>query len=208
MIKISTDNITKKNNNVMFVFDVSSQILTALFPSPKIVASSVTLESVVRCSEIYRSKIIWVCNHLCNIFGTLLILGRIYNSLYLTLCYSFKTFNFEMLIDSRMVVRQIQRTRCILFLAFPMVICFIYVSKLIRDIGLLSDIPLKLGHLRYSVVRFQTLLKPFVLLDLRTVPHQGEGVILHLVSTDTKVGGAPCCCRAEAAGLTPPLGLH
>ena len=39
MIKISTDNITKKNNNVMFVFDVSSQILTALFPSPKIVAS-------------------------------------------------------------------------------------------------------------------------------------------------------------------------
>ena len=108
-----------------------------------------------------------------------------------------------MLIDSRMVVRQIQRTRCILFLAFPMVICSIYVSKLIRDIGLLSDIPLKLGHLRYSVVRFQTLLKPFVLLDLRTVPHQGEGVILHLVSTDTKVGGAPCCCRAEAAGLTP-----
>ena len=108
-----------------------------------------------------------------------------------------------MLIDSRMVVRQIQRTRCILFLAFPMVICFIYVSKLIRDIGLLSDIPLKLGHLRYSVVRFQFLLKPFVLLDLRTVPHQGEGVILHLVSTDTKVGGAPCCCRAEAAGLTP-----
>ena len=31
-------NITK-NNNFMFAFDVSSQILTALFPSPKIVAS-------------------------------------------------------------------------------------------------------------------------------------------------------------------------
>ena len=37
----------------------------------------------------------------------------------------------------------------------------------------------------------------------REVPHQREGVILHLVSTDTEVGGAPCYCRAEAAGLTP-----
>ena len=131
---------------------------------------------------------------------------NIRQNLQLSLSHSFATLlklNFEMLIDSRMVVRQIQRTRCILFLAFPMVICFLYVSKLIRDIGLLSDIPLKPGHLRYSVVRFQFLLKPFVLLDLRTVPHQGEGVTLHLVSTDTEVGGAPCCCRAEAAGLTP-----
>lgn len=107
-----------------------------------------------------------------------------------------------MLINSYMVVRQIQRL-AVLFLVFPMVIYFIYVRKLIRDIGLLSDISLKLGHLRCSVVRFQTSLKPFVLFDLRTVPHQREGVILHLVSTDTEVGGAPCYCRAEAAGLTP-----
>ena len=33
------DNITKKNNNIMFAFVVSSQLLTALCPSPKIVAS-------------------------------------------------------------------------------------------------------------------------------------------------------------------------
>lgn len=107
-----------------------------------------------------------------------------------------------MLIDSYMVVRQIQRLT-VLCLVFPMVTYFIYECKLIRDIGLLSDISLKLGHLRCSVVRFQTSLKPFVLLDLRTVPHQGEGVTLDLVSMDTEVGGAPCYCGAEAAGLTP-----
>lgn len=32
------DKITK-NNNIMFAFDVNSQLLTALFPNPKIVAS-------------------------------------------------------------------------------------------------------------------------------------------------------------------------
>lgn len=77
-----------------------------------------------------------------------------------------------MLINSYMVVRQIQRL-AVLFLVFPMVIYFIYVCKLIRDIGLLSDISLKLGHLRCSVVRFQTLLKPFVLLEDSAPPERG-----------------------------------
>lgn len=113
-----------------------------------------------------------------------------------------------MLIDSRMVVRQIQKY-CMLFLAFPMVICFLYVSKLIRDIGLLSDIPLKPGHLRYSVVRFHFLLKPFVLLDLGDSAPPGEGVHSSLVSWHWGGRGSLLLqSRGRELKKPCPLGLH